>query len=78
MRQMFRTWQQRYVVWIVYDDGQPLLTALRGAPAGEVVEVVQLREAAHAAELVELWRGDPQLACLVALQDLRGCGPLKQ
>lgn len=55
-----------------------MLAALRGAPAGEAVEVVQQGEAAHAAELVELWGGDPQLPCLVALQDLRGCGPLKQ
>lgn len=75
---MISTWQQRYVVWIIYDDGHPVLAALRGAPAGEVVEVVQQGEAAHAAELVELWRGDPQLPCLVALKDLRGSGPLKQ
>lgn len=58
---MISTWQQRhrYVVFIFCNNGQPLFAALCGSLDGEIVEVVQQREVAHAAKLIKLWWGNP-------------------
>ena len=73
------TWQQRHrhVVLIFGDNGQPQFAALGGTLAGEVVEVLERREAAHSAELIKLWRGNPKILCLVALKDVCRGGPLR-
>lgn len=47
------------IVIIFYDDREPLLTALCGTLAAEVVEVIQQREMAYATELIVLRRSDP-------------------
>lgn len=67
-----RTWQQRQraVVLVPGEDGQPVLAALGAAAAGEAAKVRQAGELAHAAQLIELRRGDPQPLRLEAAEDV--------
>lgn len=70
-------WQQADVVCVgLQYDGEPVFAALLGTAAGEGVQLLQRGVVAQSAQLVELRRGDPHLPCPVAVEHLRGRGPL--